>query len=117
MVNGLERVARRWVTERPAGASPRVGIMDVSLKNGGDISGHASHEKGVDADIVLPRNDGQDSPRVDRFSSRYSRTGTQKLVNLCRAEMTVTHVFFNDPNVSGVSKWPNHDNHLHVRIK
>jgi murein endopeptidase len=91
--------------------------MDVSLRNGGDISGHVSHERGVDVDVAVPRNDGRELPRIDRHSQAYSRVGTQKVVDLFRAELAVTHVFFNDPKVDRVSPWPNHENHLHVRIR
>jgi len=28
----------------------------------------------------------------------------------------VRYIFFNDAAVTGVSKWPNHDDHLHVRF-
>ena len=110
------RVARRFLTERPSGVTTRLGIGDISAKNGGKISGHASHQRGVDGDFRLPRTDGQEIATT-RFMSAYSRSGTQKLVNLFRAELNVTHIFFNDPNVSGVSNWPNRDNHFHVRIQ
>lgn len=116
LIEGIQRVARRWKAERPAGMPARFGVGDVSLENGGEISGHASHERGIDADIALPRNDGHELPRVDRFDREYSRAGTQKLVDLFRAELPVKVIYFNDRSVSGVSPWPSHDNHFHVRI-
>jgi hypothetical protein len=43
-------------------------VGDVSLEHGGDISGHASHEAGVDADISLPTidRDGMSTRASDR---------------------------------------------------
>lgn len=95
----------------------RVGIGDISKLGGGKLPGHASHRKGVDVDVRVPRNDAQESASNYKHSS-YSRARTQKLVNLFRQNgiIPVTHIFFNDPQVSGVSQWPNHDNHLHVRF-
>lgn len=111
MVYGLERIGRRWASEQ-AGA-PRMGIGDISAQNGGKISGHASHQRGVDVDVRPVRTSGESA--VTRFQSSYSRTRTQALVRMFRAELPITHIFFNDPNVSGVSRWPNHDNHFHAR--
>ena len=90
-------------------------VKDISLENGGPISGHASHQRGVDADVWPVRSTGSEEA-VTRFSSGYSRSRTQALIRLYRAELDVTHVFFNDPHVSGVQSWPNHDDHLHVRF-
>jgi hypothetical protein len=43
---------------------------------------------------------------------------TQQLVNLIRANkvMPVTSILFTDRQVTGVSPWTGHDNHLHVRF-
>jgi uncharacterized protein YraI len=111
MVYGVERIARRWASEQPG--APRMGLGDTSAMNGGPISGHASHQKGVDIDVRPMRTSGE-AP-VTRFDGAYSRTRTQALVRLFRAELPITHIFFNDANVSGVSNWPNHDNHFHAR--
>ena len=114
MVYGIERAARRFKAANPS--APRLGVGDISLMNGGDISGHASHERGVDADFRPIRNDRREGP-VTRFQSAYSRTLTQRIVALIRSEMRVHLIFFNDARVSGVQNWPNHDNHFHVRIR
>jgi len=111
-VYGFERAARRFVTENSG--RPRIGVGDISLMNGGDISGHASHERGVDGDFRPVKNNGTEGA-VTRFQSTYSRTLTQRIVDLCRAEMPVTLIFFNDSRVRGVQNWPNHENHFHVR--
>ena len=95
----------------------RIGIGDISKRGGGQISGHASHRKGVDVDVRLIRNDGREAGC--RYQDAvYSRALTQDLVNTFRNNsiFPVKFIFFNDPQVRGVSQWPNHDNHLHVRF-
>lgn len=128
VVYGTNSTERRWGVARTIAAiekvatqfhsefGVRIGVGDISKKNGGAISGHASHRKGVDADIRIPRKDGKELGSNYKDAS-YSRERTQRLVDLFRqSDFPVTHIFFNDPKVHGVSKWPNHDNHLHVRF-
>jgi len=120
LVRGLQRVARRWAERHPDG--PRIGFGDLSLENGGDISGHASHERGVDVDLSPLRNDGREARRdglgkLKWQHGTYSRALTQELIDLLREELPVTHIFYNDPRARGVQPWPHHDNHLHVRIR
>lgn len=114
-IRALQAIGAAWHQAHPQG--PRIGISDLSLQGGGRIGGHVSHQKGVDVDIWPVRNDGREE-RVVYQSSSYSRSLTQELVNLIRANgvLRVQYIFFNDPQVTGVSKWPNHDNHLHVRF-
>lgn len=114
MVYGIERAARRFKDSNPS--APRLGVGDISLMNGGDIAGHASHELGVDADFRPIRNDGQEG-RTTIFQSTYSRTLTQKAIDLLVSEMSVTMIFFNDTRTRHTQRWPNHDNHFHVRIR
>jgi peptidoglycan hydrolase-like protein with peptidoglycan-binding domain len=114
-IRALQAIGEAWQRAHPQG--PRIGIGDISLRGGGPISGHKSHQLGVDVDIRLMRNDGREAPVVYQ-SPQYSRQLTQELVNRIRANgiLRVRYIFFNDPAVSGVSPWPNHDNHLHVRF-
>lgn len=114
LVYGIERAARRFKAANPS--APRLGVGDISLMNGGDISGHASHERGVDADFRPIRNDRREG-RTTRFQSTYSRTLTNRVIQLLRSELRVHLIFFNDLNIRGVQRWPNHDNHFHVRIR
>ena len=90
----------------------------MSLRGGGPISGHSSHQKGVDVDVRPMRGDGQEAP-VTIFDSAYSPSLTQELVNLIRANpvLQVRTILFNDKQVSGVTSWSGHDNHLHVSFK
>lgn len=113
MVYGIERIARRWETEQRG--APRMGVGDISAMNGGRISGHASHQKGVDVDVRPVRTSGEGP--VTRFMSTYSRARTSTLIGMYRRELSTTHVFFNDNTIAGTQYWRNHDNHFHVRIR
>lgn len=114
MVYGLERIGARWQREQPG--APPMGVGDISLRNGGDITGHVSHEKGVDVD-VRPMAKGATFVSVTRFSSSYSRTRTAALIRMFKAELPTTLTLFNDTQIPGTTRWPNHDNHFHVRIR
>ncbi len=114
-IQALQAIGAAWQRAHPQG--PRIGIGDISLRGGGPMRGHKSHQKGVDVDVRLVRNDGREEPT--RYQSpQYSRALTQELINLIRANgiLGVRYIFFNDPAVSGVTPWPNHDDHLHVRF-
>jgi murein endopeptidase len=111
MVYGLERAAQQWAGT----GNPRMSVGDISLQNGGKISGHVSHQRGVDADVRPVRNDGREAP-VTIHQGAYSRTRTAKLQTLIRGQMHVILLLFNDGAIPGTRHWPNHDNHFHVRI-
>jgi penicillin-insensitive murein endopeptidase/putative peptidoglycan binding protein len=114
-IRAITTIAARWEIANPGG--PRIGIGDISKKGGGPLSGHASHQKGVDVDIRLVRSDGKEGP-VTCQDSFYSPRLTQKLINLIHANgiLKVQYIFCNDRRLKGVSCWPNHHNHLHVRF-
>ena len=114
LVYGIERAARRFKAANPG--APRIGVGDLSLENGGDIVGHASHERGVDADVRPMRNDGSEN-RVEYRQRAYSRPLTQQVITLLRSEMRVKLIFFLDSRVRGVQPWPKHNRHFHVRIR
>lgn len=111
LVYGIQRAARNFSTK----GWGKLGVGDISLKNGGDIAGHASHERGVDVDMRPIRKDGAASGTTINQSS-YSRERTKVALQLLRAELNVKLIFFNDSRVGGVQHWPNHDNHFHLRI-
>lgn len=95
----------------------RLGIGDLAFHTGGSLDNHASHENGLDVDIRLPRRDG-----LERGSdpSTYSRERTQAIVDYLTARGHVQYIFYGpNLNIRGggpVMVWPNHDDHLHVRI-
>ncbi|MHC4831458.1 MAG: penicillin-insensitive murein endopeptidase, partial [Planctomycetota bacterium] len=105
---GVLRVGQDWSTT----GRPRMGTGDISFANGGPISGHVSHQKGVDIDV---RPVCGNERACTRFSSDYSRTGTRTLIGLFRQHTPIKLILFNDTAISGVTTWPNHDNHFHAR--
>ncbi|MCA1812184.1 MAG: penicillin-insensitive murein endopeptidase, partial [Halobacteriales archaeon] len=114
-IQALLTVGRRWA-ERHAGG-PRIGIGDISFRTGGLMPPHKSHQAGLDVDIRPMRADGAEAGTVwSDPSTQYSRARTQELVDLLRQNgvLQVEMVLFNDPAVTGVRRWPGHDNHLHV---
>ncbi|HWG89228.1 MAG TPA: penicillin-insensitive murein endopeptidase [Candidatus Thermoplasmatota archaeon] len=98
-----------------------VAVGDISLQHGGDISGHASHEVGLDVDTRPIRTDGaQCSYGTSVGQSSYSSSRTQALCNDLRAYASghVKVIWFNDQNIinSGCSKYLDyHADHLHIR--
>lgn len=109
----LKQVLAQW---NDLGTGMRIGVGDISLQHGGPIPGHASHQKGYDVDFRIMRADGKEIP-VWYWDAAYSRSLTQKLVNLLQATGEIEVIFFNDPQIKGVTAWPGHDSHMHVRFK
>ncbi len=62
------------------------------------------------------RNDGIEGP-IALGSIKYSQNLTQDLVNAIRENPNVEVIYFNDKNITGVTYYKNHDNHLHIRYK
>jgi peptidoglycan hydrolase-like protein with peptidoglycan-binding domain len=114
-IRALRVIGQKWAAIRPIG--PRIGIGDISFRRGGHMPPHLSHDKGIDADIRLMRNDGKEDGVTYRDAT-YSRDLTQKLVDTIRANgvLPIKVIYFNDPAVTGVKQWKGHDNHLHVRF-
>jgi hypothetical protein len=115
-IRAIQAIASAWFSNHRGG--PLIGIGNISLKNGGPMYPHVSHQTGVDVDFQLLRSDGA---RVGvRYQDRaYSRSRTQALVNTIRANLVlpVQLILFNDPHVTGVRPWQGHDDHLHVRFR
>lgn len=116
MIYGLMHAAASWDDQHDW---PRLGIGDISLKNGGPMPGHVSHKVGKDADLFPVRKSGEGSTVVG--SSTYSQTRTKDLItHHLKQNLNVKVIFFNDSSIynslSYVDYWPNHYNHMHVRI-
>ena len=112
-LRAVTTIAAEWQRRHPNG--PRIGITDISLRGGGPMSPHKSHQRGTDVDIRPVRNDGKDEP-VNFTMPVYSRQLTQELVDLIKNNpvVQVSRVFFNDPQVKGVSPLAGHHDHMHV---
>ncbi|MCA1675531.1 MAG: penicillin-insensitive murein endopeptidase [Actinobacteria bacterium] len=115
-------IARDYSAAHPRALPALVG--DLSRPRGGDFGrrfgpiGHSTHQNGLDVDVYYPRLDRL--PRPPTIPAQVDRALAQDLVDLfVRAGATLVLV---GPNVrlSGpenvVKPFPNHDNHLHVRI-
>jgi len=112
-IQAVMAVGAAWQQANPGG--PRLGIGNISFQGGGPFPPHVSHQKGVDVDIRPVRNDRKEEP-VTYQSAGYSRALTQQLVDIIRANRTLSirTILFNDPSVSVVSPYQGHDDHLHV---
>jgi murein endopeptidase len=135
-----DRGWRRWGTDRlvkllltvigeyraERSSAQRVGIMDLSREHGGPFGrnygglGHASHQNGLDADVLYPRKDG-----LERRATRpwqVDQAAAQDLLDRFVAAGAVKvfvgphlHALHGPKNV--VVPLIYHDDHMHVRIR
>jgi len=112
-IKALLEIAAAWQRAHPQG--PEIGIGHLSLLGGGDTPAHTQHETGLEVDIRPVRTDLLRSG-VKYQDPLYSRSLTQELVNLIRANriLPVYRILFNDSDVTGTTPVQDHDNHLHV---
>jgi hypothetical protein len=129
---------RRWATDRTIAAilrvlaeyraahpdAGRIGIADLSRPHGGNFGkrfgglGHASHQNGVDVDILYPRLDLRelaprkasqiDRPLAQDLVSRFVAAGAQYVFVGQRAGLAGPRKI--------VQRLPHHDDHMHVRF-
>lgn len=98
--------------------APRTAIGDLSLREGGDIEHHASHENGLDIDIYYPRLDRREEQPSD--VNQIDRPVAQDLVD--RFVAAGARYVFVGPQTGLVGppevvrSLANHDDHLHVRL-
>lgn len=120
----LLRVGRRYAASDPAAPPPPMVVGDISRPRGGEFGrrfgalGHSSHQNGLDADVYYPRTDRRlTAPRTVR---QVDLVLAQRLVDLfvaagAKSVLVGPHLPLEGPR--GVVKpYPNHDNHLHVRV-
>ena len=123
LIRTVLRVVHDYRTEHDG--AQRVGIMDLSRPRGGPFGpdygglGHASHQNGLDADILYPRKDGTE--RRPTKPSQVDRKLAQELVDRF-VEAGAVKVFVGPRlNLTGpknvVVPLIHHDDHLHVRIR
>jgi hypothetical protein len=133
------RGARRWGTDRlirtvltvihayrtERDSAQRVGIMDLSRRHGGAFGrnygglGHASHQNGLDADILYPRKDGTEA-RADKpalVDRKLAQDLVDRFVKAGAVKVFVgPHLHLKGPK-NVVVPLIYHDDHLHVRIR
>jgi murein endopeptidase len=118
----LDRVTREYREAHPG--VPPVLIGDLSREHGGPFGpqygglGHASHQNGLDADVMYPRRDR--TLRAPQRPSDVDRALAQDLVNRFRAAGAVKlfvgpHLHLRGPRAI-VVPLVHHDDHVHVRI-
>ena len=98
--------------------APRVVVGDLSLRDGGRMDQHVSHQSGLDVDVYYPR--------VDRYlkaptsTSQVDRPLAQELLDrfvAAGAKMVFVGYSTGLSGPSGVVvPYPNHENHMHVRF-
>jgi murein endopeptidase len=118
----LDTVTRAYREAHPG--VPPVLIADLSRPQGGPFGrrygglGHASHQNGLDADVMYPRRDG--ALLAPRRPADVDRALAQDLVDRFRAAGAVRlfvgpHLHLRGPR-SIVVPLVHHDDHVHVRI-
>ena len=116
LVRELVALGEWWAATFPG--APRLGIGDLSLRDGGPFGAdHASHQNGLDVDIRLPRRDGVEG---SAHPGNYDRRLSQRLVDWFVARGARLVLIGPSLDLHGpggvVVRWPNHDDHLHVRF-
>jgi murein endopeptidase len=109
VLRGLAAYRRRNPT------APPVAVGDLSLRHGGEIDGHSTHENGRQVDLYLPRRD-----RRLREPHTVAQVDLRLTGELVRTMLDAgAHTVLIGPRIrirpaSGVVRWPNHDDHLHA---
>ncbi len=95
--------------------APKVAVGDVSLRHGGEIDGHSTHENGRQIDLYFPRRDGRlrEPHAVAQVDLRLARELVRAMRGAGAYRVLIgTHVRMAAP--AGVMRWPHHDDHLHA---
>lgn len=117
LVRTILKVIREYRAANPG--APRVVIGDMSRKGGGPLDEHVSHQNGLDVDIYYPRKDRE---LADPFSvSNIDMALAQDLVDrfvAAGAQLVLVGPSTGLTGPSGVVlPYPNHDNHIHLRLR
>ena len=116
LVRTLVAVLRDYHAAHPEVS--RVLVGDLSLRGGGEIDEHVSHENGLDVDVYYPRRDGKLRPpatpaQVDR---RHAQDLLDRFVAAGAQVVFVGHSSGLRGPRGVVIPYPNHENHMHVRF-
>jgi hypothetical protein len=121
LIQTLLYVLDRYRRAHPG--APRVLIGDLSRPRGGPLTGrfgglgHASHQSGLDMDILYPRKDRQELPAGPKdMDRRLSQELVDRFVGAYAQYVFVgPHTGLHGPR-GVVETLVNHDDHMHVRI-
>ena len=99
--------------------APRVVVGDISLRNGGVMDQHVSHQNGLDVDVYYPRRDRwlqapTSTAQIDRRLSQYLLDG---FVAAGASKIFVGYATDLRGPRDVVTPYPNHENHMHVRFR
>ena len=127
LINFLEKLSAEWSARH---WDHPFYVGDLSPEGGsGKLQDHASHQGGLDVDIYVVTQNGLPPPGYGWIawnSKDYDQALTKELAQII---MSLTHgpcifldkFFFNDrevlTSVPGITRWPNHDDHFHIRLK
>ena len=110
-------VVTAYRTAHPEAA--RVVVGDISLRHGGRMDQHVSHQNGLDVDVYYPRLDRH--LRAPIATSQIDRALAQDLLDrfvAAGAKMVFVGFSTGLHGPSGVVvPYPNHENHMHVRFR
>jgi hypothetical protein len=99
--------------------APRVVIGDISLRNGGPMDQHASHQNGLDVDVYYPRLDRRLSAPIS--TRQVDRRLSQDLLDRFVAAGAKMVFVGYSTGLHGprdvVVPYANHENHMHVRFR
>jgi murein endopeptidase len=95
--------------------APPVAVGDLSLRYGGEIDGHSTHENGRQIDLYFPRRDrGLREPRtVAQVDLRLTRELILAILD-AGAHRVLIGPSIRIRATAGVVRWPHHDDHLHA---
>jgi murein endopeptidase len=98
--------------------APRVVVGDISMRDGGPMLEHRSHQNGLDVDVYYPRLDR--ALRAPVSSDQVDRALAQDLLDrflAAGARMVFVGYATGLRGPGGVVvPYPNHENHMHVRF-
>jgi murein endopeptidase len=95
--------------------APRVAVGDMSLRHGGEIDGHSTHENGRQIDLYFPRRDRRlrEPHAIAQVDLRLTRELVQAILR-AGADRVLIGPGIRIRTPAGVVRWPHHDDHLHA---
>ena len=98
--------------------APRVVVGDISLRDGGAMDQHVSHQNGLDVDVYYPRRDGwlQAPTATAQIDHRLSQLLVDGFVAAGASKIFVGYATGLRGPGDVVIPYPNHENHMHVRF-
>ena len=116
-IRTIIKVLARYREAHPK--APQVVVGDISLRDGGVMDQHVSHENGLDVDIYYPRRDGwlQAPTSTAQIDRRLSQELLDGFVAAGASKIFVGYATDLRGPRDIVTPYPNHENHMHVRFR